>query len=70
VTQSPQPRLSNRSRRERRRSGWLRRALLLTAAIVVFALGMALGYALSQGPSGKNTQTCERTLRLVTVTQP
>jgi hypothetical protein len=41
---------------------------LLIAAIAVLGLGTALGLALDQGSGAKGTQTCERTLRLVTVT--
>jgi hypothetical protein len=37
-------------------------------AIAVFAFGTALGLTLDQGSGAKGTQTCERTLRLVTVT--
>jgi hypothetical protein len=68
VTQPFQPRPSARPRRERSHSGWLRRALLLLLATAVFALGTALGLALDQGSGAKGTQTCERTLRLVTIT--
>jgi len=46
----------------------LRRALLVAATIVAFALGTGLGLALDQGSGAKGTQTCERTIRLVTVT--
>ncbi|MHB8060482.1 MAG: hypothetical protein ACYDHO_06585 [Gaiellaceae bacterium] len=42
--------------------------LLIAAAIAVFALGAGLGLALDQGSGAKGTQTCERTVRLVTVT--
>jgi len=68
VTQSLQPRLPERARRERQGSGWLRRGLLVATAITVFAFGTALGLALDQGSGASGTQTCERTLRLVTVT--
>jgi hypothetical protein len=40
----------------------------LLVAMAVFALGAALGLALDQGSGAKGTQTCERTLRLVTIT--
>jgi len=40
----------------------------LVATFAVFALGTALGLALDQGSGATGTQTCERTLRLVTVT--
>lgn len=68
MTQPLQPRLSDRARREQPRSRWWRRALLLVATFAVFALGTALGLALDQGSGATGTQTCERTLRLVTVT--
>jgi len=68
VTQPLQPRPFARPHRERPRSGWLRRTLLLLVAMAVFALGAALGLALDQGSGAKGTQTCERTLRLVTIT--
>ena len=68
MTRSEQPHLSHRARRERQRSSRLRRALLLVVTIAVFGLGAALGLALDQGSGTKGTQTCERTLRLVTVT--
>lgn len=68
MTQSRQPRPSKRSGRERSHRGWLRKALLLAAAIAAFGLGIALGLALDQGSGAKGTQTCEHTLRLVTVT--
>jgi len=42
--------------------------LLVVATIAVFAFGTAFGLALDQGSGAKGTQTCERTLRLVTVT--
>jgi hypothetical protein len=68
VTKPAQPHIPKRARRERQRSNRLRRALLLVATIAVFGLGAALGLALDQGSGAKGTQTCERTLRLVTVT--
>jgi hypothetical protein len=46
----------------------LRRALLVVATLVAFALGTGLGLALDHGSGAKGTQTYERTVRLVTVT--
>jgi hypothetical protein len=68
VTQPYQPLSPKRDRRERARSSGLRRALLVVATLVAFALGTGLGLALDHGSGAKGTQTCERTVRLVTVT--
>ena len=37
-------------RRPRRRSPWPRRAVIVALALVIFALGIALGQALNDGP--------------------
>ena len=68
MTRPVQPHLSEHARRECQRSNRLRRTLLLVVTIAVFGLGAALGLALDQSSGAKSTQTCERTLRLVTVT--
>jgi hypothetical protein len=68
VTQSLQPRPPERPRRKRKSSGWARRGLVAALAIAVFALGTGLGLALDQGSGASGTQTCQRTLQLVTVT--
>ena len=68
MTQPLQPRRSERAHRRRSRPRGPRRALLLLVAVAVFAIGTAFGLALDKGSGAKGTQTCERTLRLVTVT--
>ncbi len=49
-------------RRSTRRSPWPRRAVVLALALVLFALGIALGQALSEGPPTPSTATYVRTL--------
>ncbi len=51
------------SRRPRpRRNPWPRRALVVALAVAVFALGIALGQALDDGPPSPATVTYVRTL--------
>jgi hypothetical protein len=50
-------------RRPRRRRPLLRLLVGLVAVAVVFALGVALGEALHDNPSGGGTQTLVRTLK-------
>lgn len=49
-------------RRAPRRSPWPRVAALVAAAVIVFALGVALGLALDDRPVPGGTQTFVRTL--------
>jgi hypothetical protein len=51
------------SRRTRRRRPLLRLAVVLLVIAAVFALGLALGEALHDNPSGGTTQTLVRTLK-------
>lgn len=51
-----------RPRRAPRRRTWSRRLLLVAAVLAVFALGVALGRALDDGPPPPSTQTYVRTL--------
>ena len=53
-------------RRAPRRSPWPRVAALVVGAVVVFALGIALGLALDDRPVPGGTQTFVRTLEPVT----
>lgn len=50
------------SRRRTPRSPWPRRVVVLALALVLFALGIALGQALSDGPPPPSTATYVRTL--------
>ncbi len=50
------------TRRHRRRSPWPRRTVILAFVLVVFALGIALGKALNDGPPTPATGTYVRTL--------
>lgn len=50
------------SRSPRRQNPWLRRLAAVALALVVFALGIALGQALSDGPPPPSTATYVRTL--------
>jgi hypothetical protein len=52
-------------RRPSRRSPWLRRALIAAIVLVIFAIGIALGQALDDGPPSPSTQTYVRTLEPV-----
>ncbi|HEY7604117.1 MAG TPA: hypothetical protein VH760_07630 [Gaiellaceae bacterium] len=73
------PPIARRERRPpRKRRGWARPLLWLAAIVVVFGVGLALGEALHDNPSG-GTQTVVRTLKplplppareTVTVTRP
>ena len=54
-----------RRRPPRRRSRWPRVAALVVGAVVVFALGIALGLALDDRPVPGGTQTFVRTLEPV-----
>ena len=54
-----------RRRPPRRRSPWPRFAALVVAAMIVFALGIALGLALDDRPVPGGTQTLVRTLEPV-----
>jgi len=57
------PPVARRERRPpRRRRGWVRPLLWLAAIVVVFGVGLALGEALHDNPSG-GTQTVVRTLK-------
>ena len=49
-------------RRRARRNPWPRRALVAAFALAVFALGIALGQALDDGPPPPSTVTYVRTL--------
>jgi hypothetical protein len=50
-------------RQASRRSPWPRRALIAAIALAIFALGIALGKALNDGPPSASTQTYVRTLQ-------
>ena len=52
-------------RRPPRRSPWPRRALVAGLVILIFAVGVALGQALNDGPPSPDTQTYVRTLEPV-----
>jgi hypothetical protein len=52
-------------RRPPRRSPWPRRALVAVLVLVVFAVGIALGQALNDGPPAPSTETYVRTLEPV-----
>ena len=65
-------------RPSRKRRGWARPLLVVVAIVLVFGVGLALGQALHDNPSG-GTQTVVRTLKplplppaqeTVTVTRP
>jgi hypothetical protein len=62
VTLSP---VERRERRRQRRQAELRRwGSIVLAALVVFALGIALGQALHDNPKPGGTVTLERTLSI------
>ena len=54
-----------RRRPPRRRSPWPRIAALVVGAVILFALGVALGLALDDRPVPGGTQTFVRTLEPV-----
>jgi hypothetical protein len=57
--------IERRARRQRRRQAELRRwGSVALAALVVFALGVALGQALHDNPKPGGTVTLERTLSI------
>jgi hypothetical protein len=51
-----------RERRPVRRRRWPRRVVVVALALLVFALGIALGQALNDGPPPPSTATYVRTL--------
>jgi hypothetical protein len=57
-------------RRRRRREELIRWGLRLGLALLVFALGIALGQALQDNPKPGQTITLERTLRIPTSGNP
>jgi hypothetical protein len=59
VSELEQP---SRRRRAPRRRRWPRRLLAVLAAVVLLAVGVALGQALDDGPEPGVTQTSVRTL--------
>lgn len=59
-----------RLRRRRGRLRAARAALVLAAALLVFAVGLALGRALEEGPSGARTLTSLRTLEPLPLAPP
>lgn len=68
--------MSTYERRRKRRNPWPRRAVLIVALVVVFAVGIALGEALEDNPKPVSTITQDHTYTLqppaatVTVTTP
>jgi hypothetical protein len=52
-------------RRRPSRNPWPRRALVAVTVLVIFAVGVALGQALDDGPPQPSTQTYVRTLEPV-----
>jgi hypothetical protein len=54
--------IEQRTRRPVRRSPWPRRAIVAALALLLFALGIALGQALNDGPPPPSTVTYVRTL--------
>lgn len=59
-----------RARRRRRRLRGARAALVAAAALLVFAVGLALGRALEEGPAGARTITSVRTLKPLPLAPP
>jgi len=64
----PEARVARRAARKRRR--WPRVLAGLLAAVVLFALGVALGLALDDRPVPGGTQTSVRTLEPLPQTTP
>lgn len=62
---SADPSSLTRRRPPRRRSPWPRVAALVVGAVLLFALGVALGLALDDRPVPGGTQTFVRTLEPV-----
>jgi hypothetical protein len=62
--------LARTRRPARRRSPWLRVALLVVGAVVLFGLGVALGLAVDDRPVPGGTQTFVRTLEPLPQTPP
>jgi hypothetical protein len=62
---SVDPASVTRRRPLRRRSPWPRVAALVVGAVILFALGLALGLALDDRPVPGGTQTFVRTLEPV-----
>jgi hypothetical protein len=62
--------LARTRRPVRRRSPWLRVALLVVGAVVLFGLGVALGLAVDDRPVPGGTQTFVRTLEPLPQTPP
>jgi hypothetical protein len=62
---SVDPASVTRRRPPRRRSPWPRVAALVVGAVILFALGLALGLALDDRPVPGGTQTFVRTLEPV-----
>jgi lipopolysaccharide export LptBFGC system permease protein LptF len=62
VNESTPPPRRSPSRSPRRQSPWLRRLAVVALALIVFALGIALGQALNDGPPPPSTATYVRTL--------
>lgn len=56
------PRLRRHARGPQRPSSWPRRLAVAALVLVVFALGIALGQALNDGPPSPATATYVRTL--------
>jgi hypothetical protein len=59
---STPPRVRPERRPRRKRRGWVRPLLWAAAVVVVFGVGLAVGEALHDNPSG-GTQTVVRTLK-------
>ena len=62
--------LARRRRPVRRQRPWLKVVLLVVGAVALFALGVALGFALDDRPVPGGTQTFLRTLEPLPQTPP